>query len=112
MPVYDYQCAQCGGFTLVRPMSQSAQAGDCPTCRSAAPRVIGAGLMLARLSVAERTARDGNERSAHAPRESRQGGLRHGAACGCCSGGRRAAGLAGAQGPKGFPGRRPWQISH
>ena len=39
MPTYEYDCASCGGFTAVRPMSEYRDPQPCPKCASTAPRV-------------------------------------------------------------------------
>jgi putative FmdB family regulatory protein len=32
MPLYDYQCAQCGPFTELRPMAECEAPSACPGC--------------------------------------------------------------------------------
>ncbi|SEJ16455.1 FmdB family zinc ribbon protein [Paraburkholderia diazotrophica] len=47
MPVYDYECADCGAFEAVRRIAQRDEAADCPRCGSPAERVrIGAPALL------------------------------------------------------------------
>lgn len=108
MPAYEYDCAHCGSFTAIRPMSASGEAQNCPECGAQAPRVILTAPAFAGMPAAARSAHATNERASHEPKQS----SKHGAGCGCCSGGRKTAAAAAADGVKAFPGRRPWMISH
>jgi len=39
MPIYEYICSECDAkFEQIRPLSQSAEAVDCPRCHKAARR--------------------------------------------------------------------------
>jgi putative FmdB family regulatory protein len=107
MPEYDYLCEQCGPFSEVRPMAMYAAPQPCPGCGAAAPRALLTMPALGMMDAGRRVAHATNERSAHAPAVSSRTG-RHPAGCGCCSGSRTAASGA----VKGFPGTRPWMISH
>jgi putative FmdB family regulatory protein len=109
MPLYDYHCAGCGGFSDLRPMAQSADPADCPSCGAAAPRVLVSSPMLATMDAGQRLAHGRNERSAHEPRHSSER-ARHPANCGCCA--PRAKRKAEPAGLKSFPAARPWMISH
>ena len=40
MPIYEYDCAGCGDFALLRPMAERDQPCQCPTCGGLAVRVI------------------------------------------------------------------------
>jgi len=104
MPVYQYECSECGSFTMLRPMAECFLPGCCPGCGSDAQREISAP-HLGNLSSDANRAHAVNERSAHAPR--RSGGHVHSASCSCGSGKKTAASAA-----KSFPGARPWMISH
>ena len=42
MPIYTYLCAECGPFTELAPMSESALPAFCPVCGEAAPRTMSA----------------------------------------------------------------------
>jgi len=111
MPTYDYRCAECGDFSMLRSISRRDDPCLCPSCGTSAPRALIAAPAFASMSAATRTAHATNERSAHAPRESRQ----HGAGCGCCSSGSSGSSvkLAGrADAVKGNAAGRPWMISH
>jgi putative FmdB family regulatory protein len=66
MPTYRYDCAQCGGFDLLRPMSEATEPPLCPGCREPARRVFGfrtAGFVEPRF----RAAMDASARSADSP---------------------------------------------
>ncbi|MEM5436079.1 zinc ribbon domain-containing protein [Paraburkholderia diazotrophica] len=60
MPVYDYECADCGAFEAVRRIAQRDEAADCPRCGSPAERVrIGAPALLGGSSASSGAASDG-----------------------------------------------------
>jgi len=41
MPIYEYVCANCKQkFEQMRPMSEAAETGNCPTCGKPAPRAL------------------------------------------------------------------------
>ncbi|MDR5854562.1 zinc ribbon domain-containing protein [Caballeronia sp. LZ062] len=43
MPVYDYECSQCGAFEAVRRIAERDEPAACPDCGATAARVtIGA----------------------------------------------------------------------
>ena len=108
MPVYDYECGQCGVFTALRPMSECRDPLQCPACGQEAPRAFVTAPALAGMDGALRKAHAINERAAHEPKPLSRG-RGHGPGCACCgastNGGKRA-------GAKFFPSRRPWMISH
>jgi putative FmdB family regulatory protein len=56
MPIYEYECRTCGGFTESRPMAASALPSTCPRCSLIAPRVLSA-TALGRTSRARRRGR-------------------------------------------------------
>ena len=109
MPFYDYSCRDCGSFTRLRPMAAAAEPSECPDCGAEARRVILTAPGIANMDAGRRGAHATNERSANAPKLASKG---HGAGCGCC--GPKPKGLipAAANAAKGFPGKRPWMISH
>jgi putative FmdB family regulatory protein len=40
MPIYEYRCMDCRKkFDLLRPMSQSSEPAECPTCKGQAKRI-------------------------------------------------------------------------
>ncbi len=94
MPAYEYECASCGTFTMIRPMSAYAAPADCPACGASAARMI-ALPSLPLLDPGRRHAHATNERSAHAPARA------HAAGCACCKPAKSKTG-----------GSRPWMISH
>ncbi|OYV39500.1 MAG: hypothetical protein B7Z80_07135 [Rhodospirillales bacterium 20-64-7] len=106
MPLYDYDCASCGKFTEFRPMASFEADAPCPECGGDAPRAFA----IPHFAVASTRmkAQAINEKSAHAPETTARTG-RHPANCGCCKP-RAKANTAPAA--KGFPGTRPWMISH
>lgn len=109
MPTYDYRCAECGDFAVLRSISRRDDPCTCPSCGAAAPRALVAAPAFSSMPAASRAAHATNERSAHAPRESRN----HGAGCGCCSSPVKLAGSAArADAVKGNAAGRPWMISH
>ncbi|WP_046292382.1 FmdB family zinc ribbon protein [Pandoraea oxalativorans] len=122
MPIYDFECATCGPFAVMRRIADRDTACHCPACGSEGSRVITAP-SLALMGSARRTAHATNERAAHAPRHSGDGpSSRHRPGCSCCSGSK--ASLPGASGGTGAicgtgaagglkrPQGRPWMISH
>jgi putative FmdB family regulatory protein len=104
MPIYDYLCENCGPFTEMTSMDHFADDAICPDCGAAAPRAL---LSVPHFSTGSNRfkAQAINEKNAHAP-ETSAGTGRHPPGCGCC-GTSRKPGAA-----KGFPGARPWMISH
>jgi putative FmdB family regulatory protein len=93
MPLYEYDCAPCGPFTVQRPMRESGVATACPRCGQAAARRYGVpgGSIL---SPGSRAAHERNERSAHAPERRSQADV--------------AAGRSSAAAPA--RPQRPWQL--
>ena len=87
MPVYDYDCAQCGPFTATRPMADSAAPLDCPDCGVAAPRAFFTAPAVAGMDAGRRSAMASNERSAGDQSMSKS----HAAGCGCCAAPRKKA---------------------
>jgi putative FmdB family regulatory protein len=111
MPVYDYECAECGVFTALRPMAAYAEPCECPQCGSSAARVMLTVPYVSGVSKAVRVAHETNERSADSPMRLSKTG--HGANCSCCSGKKLGSRTRkNADGSKSFPSARPWMISH
>lgn len=109
MPVYEYQCVDCGTFEEMMPISQFQDPCDCPGCGVSAPRVLITMPRLAAVSSTLRRAHETNERSADTPKRSA-----HGPGCGCCgsSAKKPSKTLHHPNGTKSFPSKRPWMISH
>jgi putative FmdB family regulatory protein len=40
MPTYEYECADCGPFSEVRPMAEFDRPQPCPDCAKPAPRLL------------------------------------------------------------------------
>ena len=130
MPVYDYECESCGPFTFMRPMAQCDRPARCPQCGGKAPRAFLTAPYFA-MPAERRRAYAANEQSANAPYLASEVGDAHDAGCSCCvalpartlargksttksttksrAKGRTKTTRSGA---KGFPGSRPWMISH
>lgn len=67
MPLYEFQCDNCGPFTELRRLSECDMPAECPVCGSSSSRIIS----VPRLAIMEknnRTAWERNEKSAHEPR--------------------------------------------
>lgn len=109
MPVYEYQCQDCGVFETMAPMSAFADPCDCPACGQSAPRVMFSVPHISGMSSGTKRAHETNERAADSPKRSS-----HGPNCGCCGGGkkRESKTLYRPDGSKSFPTKRPWMISH
>ena len=112
MPVYEYQCAECGPFTEIRPIAEFDQPCACPQCSAVAPRVLLTAPHFACMPAEKRKAKAINERSANAPQTLDQYKATHGPGCGCCSGKPSRMIAKTPSGAKGFPMARPWMISH
>ena len=77
MPLYDYECRDCGAFRDWRPMSEWNADVPCPDC-SLPSRRQAAAPMLGVLSTNTRIAHERNERSAHEPKVVRREDLPRG----------------------------------
>jgi putative FmdB family regulatory protein len=100
MPLYEYECADCGGFTAFASMADFEADCECPECGLTSPRQL--------LSVPHFGASSGrfmaqavNEKNAHAPETTKRTG-KHPPRCSCCT----KAPARKTSGP------RPWMISH
>jgi putative FmdB family regulatory protein len=116
MPVYDYLCGRCGAFTAMRPMAECDRPNACPNCGRAAERAFLTAPYFSAMTAERRQAHATNERSAHAPLTLSRMKAAHGAGCSCCAGkpmrNGKGVGNGSRSGVKGFPGARPWMISH
>jgi len=72
MPLYEFNCTECGPFTELRRLSECDMPMECPTCTVQASRMISAP-RLAIMAESNRTAWERNEKSAHEPRLARAG---------------------------------------
>ena len=115
MPLYEYECPDCGVYEQLRPISQSSQDGECPYCGLSAKRILSAP-RLSILPAHTRQAHETNERSRHEPKVTKKSS--------CCAHGTCSNHRGGASPPKGAAPeakpplktqagvRRPWMISH
>jgi putative FmdB family regulatory protein len=100
MPLYDYECRDCGSFTEFRPVAAFEEDAVCPDCGRASPRQLlcvphfGAGSGRFR-------AQGVNEKNSHAPETTKRTG-KHPPKCSCC----RKTPARKTSGP------RPWMLSH
>jgi putative FmdB family regulatory protein len=110
MPLYEYQCEDCGPFEAFRAIAQASAPLACPSCSSPASRSWSAprvrGMSSNNLKAAER-----NEKSRHAPHVCKSGG------CGCSGRKRRApqepaGNVLTRSRPQRYTGARPWVIEH
>lgn len=104
MPMYDYQCVDCGGFTGWAPISRAAEPAPCPVCSSPGRRVISAP-NLGRMNPDVKRAMNRNERAAHEPRMARRS-----SGTGVSADPKRKA--APAQQAKTKINARPWMLGH
>lgn len=66
MPVYEYNCAQCGTFSELRALGERSAPAECPVCGELAPKIFSR-VNLGAMTSTNRKAWERNERSAHAP---------------------------------------------
>jgi len=66
MPTYRYRCVDCGGFDLLRPMSEATEPTLCPGCREPARRLFGI-RTAGSVEPGVRAAMDASARSADSP---------------------------------------------
>lgn len=76
MPIYEYACTDCGSFTRLARLSDSAEPAACPACGELAPRVISAP-SLSLMTAENRGKWERNEKAQHEPRRARR------SSCGC-----------------------------
>ncbi len=115
MPLYEYDCPNCGDFTVLRPMSQRDEPCACPACDAASERVILSAPSLATLPGSQRRAYETNERASHAPKTVGEyaASRKHLAGCSCCGPSKPVQRTkANPHGLKASPSARPWMISH
>jgi putative FmdB family regulatory protein len=67
MPMYVFDCQECGSFELARPMAEASTRALCPSCQREARRVF-TPPRLARIAAPMRRALETEEASAHEPR--------------------------------------------
>lgn len=119
MPLYEYDCLDCGPFTEMRPMSDSSLPCACPECGDPAPRAYLTPPMMACVGTETRFAMETNEKAQNKPMTTgeyaaKQAAKSHRAGCSCCATTRKkkSATAKTPSGAKSFPSKRPWMISH
>lgn len=114
MPIYEYSCSSCGGFSASRPLAQYQEPAACPGCGEPASRALLSAPSFSAVPGNVRKAHAINERAAHAPKESsKMEPHKHSSSCGCGSKSIGATKTVKApDGAKAFPSKRPWMISH
>ncbi|MFA5984785.1 MAG: zinc ribbon domain-containing protein [Methylococcaceae bacterium] len=114
MPLYDYQCLDCGKFSAFKKMAESSLPASCPDCERLSARLISAP-NYALLNSAQRSAHERNEKSAHAPSVVRK------SSCGChgehtCKPSAKptksSAAPVSALQKQVSPTARPWMLGH
>jgi len=76
MPLYEYECIECGIFSAFRKMSESALPANCSNCGISGERILSAP-RFALIDSTRRMVHERNEKSAHEPRSMRR------SSCGC-----------------------------
>jgi putative FmdB family regulatory protein len=66
MPVYEYNCDECGPFTKMRSLDQSGEPANCPECGTSSPKIFSL-INLRSMRPENYSAWERNERSMHAP---------------------------------------------
>ncbi|WP_087659031.1 FmdB family zinc ribbon protein [Caballeronia terrestris] len=73
MPVYDYECAECGFFEATRRIAERDYPAICPNCHGAAARVVVGAPSLG-----------GSATSASSDDSAGSYGMKHRGSCSCC----------------------------
>lgn len=102
MPMYEYQCDECGPFTEILSLQNYTPRCLCPNCGEQAKRVISAP-NFPTLPRATRIAHERNERAAHEPKHARKETTKRGHQC-----------TASCNHKKGLQkgNNRPWMLGH
>lgn len=107
MPIYEYECEDCGIFKSMAPMSAYKDPCACTECGKTSPRVLNSVPFLSTLDAGVRNAHNVNERASDAPKKRSTHGP-----VGKNNVQPRRKSVQTASGSKSFPGARPWMISH
>lgn len=83
MPLYDFECQECGPFVTFKGIEQRNHPAFCPECNRVSRRLVSAP-NLALMPASRRKAHTINERSCHEPRVRRSHTC--GTGCGCAPG--------------------------
>jgi len=105
MPVYEYDCGQCGPFSKWRSLAECSLPAECPACGVSAVKLFPV-VNLRAMSSSNRLAWARNEQSAHAPH-----------ACGAGCGHNRGTTPKKPRNKPRFsaplkPNSRPWMLGH
>ncbi|MFT4065118.1 FmdB family zinc ribbon protein [Paraburkholderia sp.] len=86
MPIYEYQCADCGRFAALRRLADYAEPAPCPACGKPAPRTVSRPAWLGPSERQRRYDGDGALTSSpHAAARTDTGTVRqHASGCACC----------------------------
>lgn len=108
MPIYEYECENCGEFTALRAIAERDRPQSCPRCDAASARCIRTPPAFAGVPVALRHAHAVNERAAHEPRR-----ISTSEASTAARGRSRAGAGSGGERPLCSSAHgRPWMIGH
>jgi putative FmdB family regulatory protein len=110
MPLYEFDCESCGGFSVLKRIVARNDGQPCPACGRTAQRNVISAPALACMPSAARHAAQVNERSRHEPRHSAQDHAHDMAVHG--SGATHGNHSCTEGATKTFLGKRPWMISH
>ena len=117
MPLYDYQCPNCGVFTAARSINNRDQLTRCDVCGQSAIRLVTAP-MLNLMAGPRRSAFARNEKSQHEPSAADRHACGTGCGCGSPRAGRKKTGpLTREAGKLGRlnasrTSKRPWMLGH
>lgn len=112
MPIYEYDCVDCGQFSALNAIARCNEPFPCPSCREPSRRVVSAP-NLSLMKSSNRRAWERNEKSAHQPKFRRSN-------CGC-SGSHtcrpdQSTSKTSIGAPtlvkKNGPSKRPWMLGH
>ncbi len=108
MPLYNYECAECGPFVSLRELSDRNRPAFCPDCQRIGKRAITAP-NLCLMPASRRKAHAVNERSRHEPRVRR--GHQCSSGCGCAPKSEAKSGTM-TQFKTAKANSRPWMLGH
>jgi putative FmdB family regulatory protein len=111
MPVYDFNCEECGDFRAFLSIDQRNDPTPCPSCLETGRRVILAP-NLALMHPHTRKAHGINEKSRHEPRVSQSHSCGSGCGCGTKVRPARVRDTKLGQLNSQKPSARPWMLGH
>ena len=117
MPNYEFDCKDCGTFTLHRAVEERNESAQCPDCEAPAQRIISMpGLSL--MAAPQRKAHARNEKSRHAPDVMQRHSCNSRCGCGKSNAGPGSKPKRTVEVPKlgklltGRKSQRPWMLGH